>query len=71
MEAEFSQKQVKVFRTLLWDAIKDARDLLMQEIKASEVRTIMAVGQMLDVSVIPQIDDHDLRITKLEEKAAI
>lgn len=67
------------------DANRNTQDLLMQEIRASEHRTkielhkeisqakqetIDAVAEILDVNLLPQLDDHERRLTRLETKPA-
>ena len=65
------------------DKIRLNNDILLQEIKASEHRvktelrqeikqakdeTIEAVSEMLDSGIVPQLDNHEQRLTKLEVK---
>ncbi len=68
-----------VLRQEIRDGDRDTRDLLIQEIKASENRfeikldqqkdeILGAVGDMLSGSIVPQLDDHETRLTKLEVK---
>lgn len=79
------QKQLTVFKDEILQFVKDdnryTRDLLMQEIKAaktelrqeiqsSEKKVLFAVAQILDGHIVPQIDDHEVRLTKLETQLA-
>ncbi len=41
---------------------------LRQEIKTTEKRILDGVGEMIDDSIVPQLDDHEQRLTKLEAK---
>lgn len=65
------------------DEFRETRDLLMREIKASEQRVkgalrqemqqakqevIESVAEILDTRVLPRIDNHKQRLTKLETK---
>ncbi|MEK7183247.1 MAG: hypothetical protein AAB776_01290 [Patescibacteria group bacterium] len=65
------------------DKIRLNNDLLFQEMRASEHRvktelrkeikqakdeTIEAVSEMLDAGIVPQLDSHEQRLTKLETK---
>jgi hypothetical protein len=67
------------------DEIRINNDILRQEIQASEHRiktelrkeiqqvkqdVVESVAELLDTSLLPQIDDHETRITKLEAKPA-
>lgn len=49
------------------DQFHNFADLLRQEIKASEKRILLGVAEMMTGSVIPQLDSHEQRITKLEK----
>lgn len=55
---DFSQRMNDQFHNFV--------DLLRQEIKASEKRILLGVAEMMTGSVIPQLDSHERRITKLE-----
>jgi hypothetical protein len=65
------------------DKIRINNDILIQEIRASEYRIekkfdqklkvqkdeiLEAVGDMLGGSIVPQLDNHEQRLTKLEAK---
>jgi hypothetical protein len=80
---EIDDKKFADFKGEFFQFVKDenrqTRDLLMQEMKATEVRfdkqldkqkdeILEAVGDMLGGSIVPQIDDHEQRLTKLEAK---
>lgn len=68
-------------RQEIHDSAKNTKDLLVQEIKASEARTdikleameeriLTGVAEILDERILPQIDNHERRIIGLEAKAA-
>lgn len=67
------------------DNNRHIQSLVRQEIQASERRLeqkiidsairnrdeiLSGVAEMIDSSLLPQIDDHEVRLTKLETKAA-
>lgn len=45
-------------------------DNLDSKINNAKDEILTGVGEMLDGQVIPQIDDHEVRITRLETKTA-
>lgn len=79
------QTVVKLNNVALLQAVDDKfrinNDILMQEMRALEHRAkldsdknkqdiIEAIGDMIDTGLLPQIDNHEKRITKLETKTA-
>jgi hypothetical protein len=73
------KKEMSVFRAdleqVLDDKLRIQTDMLRQEIQASESRIkkeiISEVADFIEGSLLPQIDDHENRITKLETKPAV
>ena len=49
---------------------REIRDEVHSLIRASEHRIIGEITEFIANSIIPQIDDHDARITRLEQKVA-
>lgn len=49
---------------------KRVTDKLMGEIQATEQRIVDSVSDVLSGSVLPQLDNHEQRLTKLETKPA-
>jgi peptide subunit release factor 1 (eRF1) len=74
--------EVKVFvKQEIADNNRHIQGLVRQEIQASERRlerkitetrdeVLSGVAEMIDDSILPQIDNHELRLIKLEIKAA-
>lgn len=52
------------------DKLRINNDILRQEIRASETRVIASVAELLSENVLPQIDELDRRVTKLEVELA-
>lgn len=49
---------------------REIRDEVHSLIRASEHRIIGEITDFIASSIVPQIDDHDVRITRLEQKVA-
>ena len=47
---------------------RDIRDEMHSLIRASEHRVISEITDFISSALLPQIDDHDVRITRLEQK---
>ena len=75
---EILREELKAFKdaidTSMDDKLRIQADILRQEIKASAKQTkdevIEAVAEMLDTSLVPQLDNHERRLIKLETKTA-
>jgi len=67
LQAEMTQTR-DALRQEIKDEGRTTRDYVDQKIVASEKRILEGVGQMISGDVLPQIDDHEERITKLEAK---
>jgi hypothetical protein len=76
---------VTTLRQEIRDGDRNTQELLMQEIKASEYRvkaelrqeirqanqeTIESVADLLDSNLLPQLDNHERRLTRLETRRA-
>lgn len=48
--------------------VRQVRDEMHSLVRASEHRVISQVTNFIALSIVPQIDDHDTRITRLEQK---
>ncbi|MEK9157483.1 MAG: hypothetical protein AAB448_05155 [Patescibacteria group bacterium] len=49
------------------DQSRNFSDLMRQEIRASEKRILLGVAEMITGNIVPQLDSHERRITKLEK----
>ena len=75
---DFSEQQIKTLKTVVTQIVKDesreTRDFVRQEIQAAEKRIIKniseQVGQIIDGSIVPQLEDQEQRLTELETKPA-
>ncbi len=75
---DFSEQQIKTLKTVVTQIVKDesreTRDFVRQEIQAAEKRIIKniseQVGEIIDGSIVPQLEDQEQRLTELETKPA-
>ncbi len=75
---DFSEQQIKTLKTVVTQIVKDesreTRDFVRQEIQAAEKRIIRniseQVGEIIDGSIVPQLEDQEQRLTELETKPA-
>lgn len=75
---DFSDKQITTLKTVVGQVVDERlrinNDILRQEVRA-EIRAakneiITGIGEILDNHVLPQLDDHETRLTRLETRPA-
>ncbi len=70
-----------VVTQIVKDESRETRDLLRQEMRTIEIKfdqkleetkkeILEGVAEMLDSSIVPQLDDHEQRLTRLEARPA-
>lgn len=75
---DFSPKQIATLQTVVKSAVEQVVDdklrinneIIRQEIRAAKNEIITGIGEILDNHVLPQIDDHEVRLTRLETRPA-
>jgi len=60
----------RINNDLLRQEIRASESRLEKKIEASELKVLNGVSEMLDGNIVPQIEDLDRRVTKLETETA-
>lgn len=68
------QNDFKALREMFGEMLRenklDLRDEMRAMIRASEHRVIGEITEFIANAILPQIDDHDVRIARLEQNTA-